>query len=55
MENLISLTDDELLELYEREAERAQDDTCYWNEEDIPEEDKFFREVCVEIIRRGLD
>ena len=55
MKELTSLTDDELLELYEREAERVQDDTCYWNEEDIPEEDKIFREVCVEIIRRGLD
>lgn len=50
MKELTLLTDDELLELYEREAERAQDDTCYWNEED-----KIFREVCVEIIRRGLD
>ena len=55
MENLILLTDDELLELYERELEMVQDDSCYWNEEDIPEEDKIFREVCAEIIRRGLD
>ena len=55
MQELTLLTDDELLELYERESEKAQDDTCYWNEEDIPEEDKIFREVCVEIIRRGLD
>ena len=55
MENLILLTDDELLELYEKQLETVQDDTCYWNEEDIPKEDKIFREVCVEIIRRGLD
>ena len=55
MKELTLLTDDELLDLYEIEAERAQDDTCYWNEEDIPEEDKIFREVCVEIRRRGLD
>ena len=55
MEKLTLLTDDELLELYERELETAQDDTCYWNEEDITEEDKTFREVCVEIRRRELD
>ena len=55
MKKLTLLTDDELLELYERELKTVQDDTCYWNEEDIPEEDKIFREVCVEIIRRGLD
>ena len=55
MKKLTLLTDDELLELYERELETVQDDTLYWNEEDIPEEDKIFREVCIEIIRRGLD
>ena len=55
MKKLTLLTDDELLDLYERELETVQDDTCYWNEEDIPEEDKIFREVCVEIRRRGLD
>ena len=55
MKKLTLLTDDELLELYERQLETVQDDTLYWNEEDIPEEDKIFREVCVEIIRRGLD
>ena len=55
MKKLTLLTDDKLLELYERQLETVQDDTCYWNEEDIPEEDKIFREVCVEIIRRGLD
>ena len=55
MKKLTLLTDDELLELYERELETVQDDSCYWNEEDIPEEDKIFREVCAEIRIRGLD
>ena len=53
--DLTKLTDEELLELYEKEAETVQDDTCYWNENDIPEEDKIFRKVCIEMRRRELD